>query len=1144
MKTSRTTILLNSLILQVFLLVNSTISQEATAEFITSMPTPTLKENIQIKDGERFVLYRDNYLFTVNFWIGIQVWDISVIEKPKRIAFLETGDMVYHIALHENRLFAANKTDGVIIFDITNMNRPYEVARIKTPGDAYWLDIQYPYLYVALGKEGFCVMDISNLEDPRTLTLEIPETWVWSLKYRDGKLYVAAKQGGLLIYDASNPSNLTRITQYKTGFHALQFHLEDNLAYLADGPGGLLILDISAPRLPKEIGRFKTEGFSHHVFKSGNYAYLSNREMGLLIIKVNDPRNPRLEARYVSEAETYASFKEDVYVFLSTDTKTEILRHNNQPVLEPLADLSIDENSDFVLQLEGNDPDGDAIYYEAHNLPEGSQFNRITGLFTWKPTYEQSGNYPDVIFSVIERTGSQLSDSDTITVTVNHVNRLPELPSIANVSFPEDSLHVIRVPEGSDPDREDVGNLTYRVENAPDGVIFDPLSRTFRWKPTFDQSGNYIVDFILDDGAGGIDREAVTLTVKHVDRPPVIAGISHRTINEAETLVLTLDGKEFDKEDLNKIAYSMFNLPNGGVFDAASQRFSWTPTYDQSGIYENIGAVMKAGVLSDTTYFTITVQHVNRPPVLAAIPEQTIDENKNLIFTISGSDPDREDSGKLTYSATNVPAGSSFNPDSLKFTWTPTFEQSGSYSGISFAVKDPQGLSDQKTTAIVVNHVNRQPVLADIPPQTIDENQLLTVQLSASDPDREDAGQLTFSAIEMPEGANLDPTTGAFSWTPGYDQSGNYEITVTVSDGNLTDSKIMVVTVNHVNRTPVLSDIPDQIVDENVLLSFVASGSDPDKEDQGKLIYTSENLPAGSNFDPQSRTFTWKPNYEQSGVYGNIIFRVTDPAGLMDEQSITITVVHVNRPPSLVEIPPKVNKEQEMITFTLEGSDTDREDEGKLTYQISNLPDGALLNSSNGEFSWTPSYEQSGEYVLRAMVTDSAGSTASVDIPIKIENVNRPPVADVMEPVSGMEIQPLTVTLKMSDPDREDEGKLTVTAENLPAGAELDAQTGELSWTPTYEQSGSYTVNYKITDSFGAQAAGMFTLNIENVNRAPSLPDISDLTTPENQMLSTVLPEGSDPDSEDRGNLSYTLQNMPDGASFDPASRVLEWTPS
>jgi PKD repeat protein len=1119
-------------------------SQKAAAEFITSMPTPTLEEDIQVKDGERFVTYRDNYLFSVNFWIGIQIWDVTNIESPKRVSFLRTSDMIYHIALDDNRMYAANKTEGVIIFDITDIERPFEVARIKTPGDAYWVDLEYPYMYVALGKEGFCVMDISNLEDPRTLTLEIPETWIWSLEKRDDKLYVAAKQGGLLIYDISNPSNLIKITQYKTGYHALQFQLEDNLAYMADGPGGLVILDISAPRLPKEVGRFKTQGFTHHVSKSGNYAYLSNRETGLMIIKIIDPQNPTLEARYITDSETYSSFKEDVYVFLSTDSKIEILRHNNQPILEPITDLSIDENGNFILQLEAYDPDGDEIYFEVENLPDSAVFDSKTGLFSWVPTYEQAGIYPGVKFTVIEKTASKLSDSDDLTITVNHVNRMPELPAIANVEIPEDSLLVIIAPEGSDPDKEDIGKLVYRVENVPEGASFDETSRTFRWEPTFKQSGVYIVDFLLEDGAGGVDREAVTLTVTHVDRPPVVEAIPAQTTNEEQQITVTLKGEEPDQEDQNKIIFSMFNLPEGASFDASSHQFSWTPSFLQSGNFENIGVVMKAGDLSDTTYFSLTVVHVNRAPVLTEIQDQTVDENTPLIFFISGSDSDSEDSGKLTYTVTNLPEGATFNEDSLMVTWIPSFIQSGNYPDIQFTVTDPSGLTAQKSISITVNHVNRLPILTEIPPLTAEENTLLEFQLSGSDPDNEDSGKLLYSATGLPEGALLAASTGKLVWTPTYDQSGEYQITFTVSDGILTDSKQTTITITHVNRPPVLAELNDQSVDENAELSFTISGSDPDIEDTDKLTYAAENLPTGSEFNSSTLTFSWTPTYEQSGQYSNVVFRVTDPVGLMSEQSITLTVNHVNRPPQLGTVAAITTNEQQIVEFTLEGSDPDQEDQGKLTYSISDLLEGASLTVTSGQFSWTPSFAQSGSYTLNAQVADSAGLTAEIQISLEVVNVNQPPVVEALAPQSGQENTAVSIQLMFSDPDQEDQGKLQVSTSNLPEGAQLDASSGLITWTPTFDQSGGYTIDYIITDSFGETANGTVTLEIANVNRTPTLEAVEDLQTSENQALSTPLPEGSDPDKEDQGQLVYTLENLPEGAAFDATSRSLQWTPT
>jgi hypothetical protein len=258
---------------------------------------------------------------------------------------------------------------------------------------------------------------------------------------------------------------------------------------------------------------------------------------------------------------------------------------------------------------------------------------------------------------------------------------------------------------------------------------------------------------------------------------------------------------------------------------------------------------------------------------------------------------------------------------------------------------------------------------------------------------------------------------------------------------------------------------------------------------------------------------------------------------------VRITVIHINRTPALAAVPAQSVGEQQPVNFTLQGSDPDQEDEGKLRYSISNLPEGATLVTETGVFTWTPTYEQSGSYTLNAQVADSTGLTSEIQISLEITNVNRPPVVETMPVKTGQENQPLTVNLLFSDPDKEDEGKLQVSAQGLQEGAALDASGGVISWTPTYEQSGEYVIDYTITDSFGETATGNLTIQVENVNREPSLSAMDAMQINENEVLSTTLPEAEDPDQEDAGNLTYNLENLPDGATFNETTRSFQWTP-
>jgi hypothetical protein len=85
--------------------------------------------------------------------------------------------------------------------------------------------------------------------------------------------------------------------------------------------------------------------------------------------------------------------------------------------------------------------------------------------------------------------------------------------------------------------------------------------------------------------------------------------------------------------------------------------------------------------------------------VLTPIGNKSVDEGGLIEFTVSAIDPDGD---SLTYSALNLPAGASFNPQTGAFSWQPNYAQAGIYAGIRFEVSDG-GLTDFETISITVN---------------------------------------------------------------------------------------------------------------------------------------------------------------------------------------------------------------------------------------------------------------------------------------------------------------------------------------------------------------------------------------------------------------------------------------------------------
>jgi hypothetical protein len=822
---------------------------------------------------------------------------------------------------------------------------------------------------------------------------------------------------------------------------------------------------------------------------------------------------------YQAEDKVYGLWKEDVYVFVAANSKTLILRYNSPPTLEVIPDTVINEQQIITIAAKGFDPDGDILSYEIDNMPEGAAFDSTNGILTWTPTYEQSGDYANLKIRVIEFTDSRLTDEKSFTISVNHVNRPPSLPEVDDQMIDENQILIIEVAEGTDEDKEDAGRLIYTVENMPEGVIFDAQKRIFTWTPSFEQSGTFVLDFVLSDQAGGTDRDACTITVVHVDRKPTIEIVANKTIDENAMLEFNIQGSDPDQEDQSAISFSVVGLPEGAVFDAAGQKFSWTPGYDNSGVYDNVQFIMRAGNLSDTTSMNITVTHVNRVPVMNEVANKTVDENKKLTFVVSGSDADSEDNGKLIFTATSLPEGATFNSDSLQFTWTPTYEQSGIYENVTFAIQDPSGLSNSATMSITVNHVNRPPVLAEIQPQAVEENVPLAVNLQGSDPDNEDQNSLQYSAKQLPEGATLEGTN--LAWTPTYEQSGDYTIEFSLSDGKISDSKSVAITVNHVNRPPTVEPIEPKMVDENKLIEFKIIGADPDKEDAGTYTLSATQLPQGAVFTPETATFSWTPTFDQAEV----------------------TVNHVNRTPVLNPVAAQTTDENVPLSVVIPaGEDPDTEDVQKQVYNAENLPEGATFDPKTRTLIWTATYDQSGTYEIPISLTDGE-FTVTQNLSITVSHINRPATLEDIPAQSVDENQPITITVVSNDPDSEDQGKLQLTASNLPQGATFNTANGEVTWTPTYDQSGSYAdITVSVKDPAGLGIDKTFAITVNNVNRPPELNPVGQQTVAENASLSVTF-QGTDPDKEDEGKLQYSGESLPQGAVLDPASGTLNWTP-
>ena len=289
---------------------------------------------------------------------------------------------------------------------------------------------------------------------------------------------------------------------------------------------------------------------------------------------------------------------------------------------------------------------------------------------------------------------------------------------------------------------------------------------------------------------------------------------------------------------------------------------------------------------------------------------------------------------------------------------------------------------------------------------------------------------------------------GNFTWTPTESQVGSHDITVQVTDGSLTDSETLTVTVRDVNAPPVLNTIDDQTVNEFVELTFTATASDDDS-----LTFSFDGtFPSGAAITDDGN-FTWTPTESQDGDH-TITVQVTD-GSLTDSETLTVTVNEVNVAPVLNAIGDKGTSELVELTFTATASDTDVVDNvvNTLTFSFDGtFPSGAAI-TDDGNFTWTPTESQDGDHTITVQVTDGS-LTDSETLTVTVKDTTAPVTtlpADAFITTWRTDSANQTITIPVGGST----ARYSIDwGDNSPAETDI---TGDS--THTYREADSYTVS-------------------------------------------------------------------------------------
>jgi hypothetical protein len=598
-------------------------------------------------------------------------------------------------------------------------------------------------------------------------------------------------------------------------------------------------------------------------------------------------------------------------------------------------------------------------------------------------------NYPS------NDVGMQLAYA-AVSASAQVINVRPVPPPLADQT--NDELVVFRLnAAGTDADVPPQ-TLTYALTNSPPGVTIDP-NGLISWTPTEEQGPmvTNITVLVTDNGTPNLTvSRTFGIVINEINVAPVLTLPLNPAVDEQTLFTATATATDSDRP-ANPLTFELVSGPPG-LTVSTNGDIAWNPTEEQGpNVYivtvrvtdSNTNAVNEQH-LSTTNSFLLTVNEVNRPPVLTVPTNQVMDELTTLSVSASATDPDIP-ANPLTFSLASAPEGMTINTNTGAITWTPTEAQGPSSNFVLVVVTDlntnavnQQQLSVTNGFSVVVNEVNQPPVLMVPTNQVVDEMTTLSVSASATDPDIP-PNPLTFSLALAPEGMTINTNSGAITWTPTEAQgpSSNFVLVVVtdlntnaVNQQQLSVTNGFGVVVNEVNQPPVLMVPTHQLVDEMTTLSVSASATVPDMP-ANPLTFGLALAPEGMTINTNTGAITWTPTEAQGPSSNFVLVVVTDlNTNAVNQQQLSVTngfsvvVNEVNQPP--VPTVPTNQVMDELTTLSVSASATDPDiPPNPLAFSLASAPEGMTINTNTGAITWTPTEAQgpSSNFVL-VVVTD------------------------------------------------------------------------------------------------------------------------------------------------------------------------------
>lgn len=745
---------------------------------------------------------------------------------------------------------------------------------------------------------------------------------------------------------------------------------------------------------------------------------------------------------------------------------------NTAPVLAAIGAQSSDEDNAKIINLIATDGEGDTLTYSAtsDNLSITASVSGST--LTLTPAAEYFGN-ANITVTVSD---GALSDNEVVSYSVNSVNDLPVFTSSASGSVQYGNSLDINLTA---TDIETANNsISFSVTSSNASQVSTSFSgSTLTLTPVNNYVGMSNLTIRATDGNSGIKDQSYSLTITAIpNTAPVLTSIGAQSSNEDNAKVINLSATDGEGDSLTYSASS----DNASITTSISgSTLTLTPANDYFG-NANITVTVSDGALSDNEVVSYSVNSVNDLPVFTSSDSGSVQYGNNLNVSLTATDIETANNS-ISFTVLSANASQvSTSVSGSTLTLTPVNDYIGTSNLTIRATDGDGGIKDQSYSLTITAIPNTAPALTFIGAQSSDEDNSKVINLSATD---NEGDSLTYTASSNNVSVTAAITGSTLTLTPAADYFGDADITVTVSDGFLSDNEVVSYSVNSVNDLPVFASADSVSMQYGNSLDISLAATDIETTNNNMVFSLTNVNTSQVSASISGSTLTLTPVNDYVGI-SNLTLRATDTNSGTTDQSFTLTILAAsNTAPVLSTIGTLASDEDNVKVINLTATDAEGD---ALTYSASSDNPSIATSISGSTLTLTPATDYFGSANITITVSDSILSATEV-VSFNVNSVNDLPV--FTSPTSGS-VQygnSLNVNLTASDIETEN-NSITYSifnADTNQVNASISGTT--LALTPINDYVGSTNLIIRATDGHSGTTDLNYSLTITApANTAPS----------------------------------------------------------